>query len=182
MTVTRTERDLAIDRVAPEFLAKLSEWVSNERDNLQDFVRNPQEHVMFSPFMIVDFDALRDRIGILGAVADNIDGVVAFKMGDPNTTRGTHDQCLDAIPHVAYDRLVEWLARNLQNMTENMDMPLSDYNSMVSFNVDMFMQEIAKYKDALEAVPIVREYALGQLLENQPTEEQRAAVMSLTQL
>jgi len=154
----RSERDMAIDKVAPEFIEKLVEWIANEKMNLDDFIANPQGHVMYNPYIDVDFDMLAMRSEMLNQVIGGLRVIIAFKNGNPDVTRAMHDLALDSMPYQVFDRLVEWIDRMHRSMTGNVDLPLKDYGELISFNRERYEEDMRKHVDALEGLRIVQEF------------------------
>lgn len=167
MTVSRTDMLSAFDSVNHVFIDVLSDWLTNEANNLQGFINSPEEHAEYNPYITPDFTALQSRVDMLNQCASNLNIISQYKQG-ANVTGGQYETALDSIPHELFQRLYEWMLQRkvemdnfLNNSNKNKALsPLSDYSSMFTFNQTKYESEYQLYVDGLSGLSTSIQYKI----------------------
>jgi hypothetical protein len=164
--VTREERDSAVDEISYRMIDVLYSWMINERANLDGFIADPENHVDFNPYLVIDFDALSQRSVGLGNVADALLLVSQYKKGDESVTRTMHDIAIESVPVIIWKRLYDWMDKRandmqkfLQDAQSNPPVPLDDYKQFVSFDTGKYLAELQMYISSRDGLAIVIQYA-----------------------
>ncbi len=164
--IEREERDAAADKIAVEMIDVLLSWMENEKRNLDGFIANPEEHVDYSPYLIIDTVQFQGRSDMLGAIAEGLKVVSRYKNGDSEVTRSMHDNAVDNIPSVIWERLYNWMVSRVEGMEAflrkaikgDTPVPVDDYQGLAGFDTEKYSAELQMYKDSVEGLGIVIQF------------------------
>lgn len=167
MPIDRVDRDAIFDTIHYRIIDVLESWMINEKGNLDGFIAHPEGHIDYSPYLILDFDSLRYRSGMLAQIAGGLNIISRYKKGDETVTRTMHDYAVDHIPNVIWKRLHDWTGKRSGDMqdflTEKANsppVPIDDYRSAASFNVEAYIQEMQMYVTATNALVTTMQFAI----------------------
>jgi hypothetical protein len=170
MSIDRDYRDEQFMLVSYRLIDTLQSWMINEKRNLEGFIENPQGHVDYSPYLIIDFTSLAQRAGLLGQIAAGLGVISYYKKGVDGVTKSMHDNALDHIPNVIWKRLRDWAAKRARDMEQFLveqasapPLPIEDYRSAATFNPELYGTEMMMYRDGVGALDIVMQYATEDL-------------------
>jgi hypothetical protein len=159
---TRSERDAAIDQVHYRLIDTLYDWIVREKRNLDGFIDHPEGHADYNKYLIVDFDALKNRSSQLDLIAQALYTISSYKKGNTNYTRAMHDYSLDNVPAVIWQRLYDWVNKRaeemeqfLENAQNNPPVPINDYRGLVTFDADKYKAELAMYQSGRDGLAVV---------------------------
>jgi hypothetical protein len=175
---TRTEMLEASDLIDYRITEVLYSWTKNEGNNLEGFINNPSEHVNYSPYMIMDFSKLTQRLNMLRGIESSLVVITEYKKNNPDYIRSMYEEALDNVNVQLMQRLLDWLIKRYGDMTEMIKSnkavdsmsPIHDYIGMFTFNQPKFLSEYTMYAKAIEGCKVVVDYKLG-LTQEIPTEQ-----------
>lgn len=167
---TRTDYLAGAQQIDYRIYGVLQEWITNEANNLEGFIDNPSEHVNYSPYIVLDFTALNNRLTLLRGVADYMNTITQYKAGNPNFSESMFENALDSIPSIIFQRLLDWLnIRTVEmqhiinsNGDPNNISPLQDYVGMFTFDTNKFDYEYTMYMNALSGTQLIVSYKIEQ--------------------
>ncbi|WP_124118417.1 hypothetical protein [Paenibacillus xylanexedens] len=161
--IEREERDEAAGKISVEMIDVLLSWMQNEKRNLDGFIANPVGHVDYNPYLIIDTAQLKGRSEMLGNIAHGLELISRFKNGDTDVTKSLHDNAIDTIPVVIWERLYNWMQNRVTSMETflrkasegDTPVPTSDYQGLAGFDTEKYLAELQMYKDSVEGLGIV---------------------------
>lgn len=169
--IPRDEYLLALDKINNELIDVLIKWMINEKGNLDSFLANPVEHVLYNPFVIPDTVALQQRSELLTQVIANLSIISDYAKG--TTTKSQRDFAIEQIPHVILTRLLNWMEGRYDSFVkttgkENVGAPISEYGDLVKFNIEAYLLQMKIYSDAIDGVKTIVQYKKEQEIPPDP--------------
>lgn len=173
--IPRDEYLLAADRVHEDLIDVLAKWMRNEKGNLDSFLTNPTEHVLYNPFVIPDTVALMQRSALLEQAVQALTVISDYKKG--LATRGQRDYALDQIPYVLFVRLLDWMQARYDDFirtttSSNVGAPISEYSGLITFDIEAYLAQMQKYAEAIEGAKVIIQYKKEQLVPVEPPVEE----------
>lgn len=163
--VDRTTYLNAIPLVDYTLIDILNTWIMNEKINLDHFIANPQGHVNYNPYMIINYTALNQRSAGLGQVSALLYEISQYKQGNPNYVGSQCDYAFDNIPAVIFQRLLDWLAGKANEMNafiaQNQSSelaPINEYNGLFTFDINSYMNELTTFQNGVNGLTTIIEY------------------------
>jgi hypothetical protein len=163
--VTLSDREAAIGLIDYRLIDVLRSWMIHEKRNLDGYINEPQGHVDYNPYLVIDFNALQTRSNELEQIQQMLGNISAYKQGNPNITQAMSDFGFDNIPSIIWQRLYDWAAKRLEIRTkiledakQNPPVPLSDYSAYATFDADKYSNDLQLYTSGVAGLQIVIEY------------------------
>ncbi|MDP5273691.1 hypothetical protein [Chengkuizengella axinellae] len=152
----------AIDKISYLFIDTLKVWIDKEKKNLDSFLKSPEDHIDYNPYMIVDYESLSESSELMKEMSESLNIIAEYKKGNPNYIRTQHDVAFENIPYGILERLKEWIEKKIQDMEGFYDQPSSftmkEYNSFISLDENILGADLASYKDVYEGLDLVIQY------------------------
>lgn len=164
MTIDRATRDAAASQIDYTLIDVLNEWLTNEKRNLDDFIANPQGHIEYNPYLILDTNGLTTRSSNLATYSQYLYNASQYRQGNPNITQAMNDLAFDNIPSMLWQRLYAWVAKHEKEMQQIMNnansphVPINDYSAYATFDTTKFQNELTIYENGANNLPVIIEY------------------------